>query len=420
MRMSKPDKFPVIVKRGSVAVKIYYTPTKGRDSFTLAYWHNGKRNRPTFSDFSEAKREAEKIALQLTSGDLDVLTLTSADRASYLRARQLLDPLGISLESAAAELAEAKKALGSVPLSRAAEYYLKRHPSNIKPRLVSDVVVELLVSKRGDGLSEGYLQHLRYDLGKFSSSFQCSITSITGNEIDQWLRSLAIKPRTRNNLRTSVQTLFSYAKARKYLPKDHDELDAVSVAKDRDGDIEIFTPNDLETILQFAKPHLTPFLVLAAFAGIRHAEIQRLEWEDIKFDDDIIEIRSRKAKTASRRTIPILDNLKQWLSVFRKSAGPICTRRNIADEITTLVKDINQVWQQEKPSRTFTWKHNGLRHSFISYRVAQIQNVQQVALEAGNSPQIIFKHYRELVRPADAVRWFSITPEKVIRVVGAA
>jgi hypothetical protein len=56
----------------------------------------------------------------------------------------------------------------------------------------------------------------------------------------------------------------------------------------------------------------------------------------------------------------------------------------------------------------FAWKHNALRHSFISYRVADIQNVAQVALEAGNSPQMIFKHYRELVRPAEAKAWFGL------------
>ena len=33
-----------------------------------------------------------------------------------------------------------------------------------------------------------------------------------------------------------------------------------------------------------------------------------------------------------------------------------------------------------------------------------------MALEAGNSPQIIFQHYRELVRPKDAKSWFSIEP----------
>jgi hypothetical protein len=58
----------------------------------------------------------------------------------------------------------------------------------------------------------------------------------------------------------------------------------------------------------------------------------------------------------------------------------------------------------------FKWKQNALRHSFISYRVADTQNVAQVALEAGNSPQMIFKHYRELVRPTAAKEWFGIVP----------
>jgi hypothetical protein len=51
-----------------------------------------------------------------------------------------------------------------------------------------------------------------------------------------------------------------------------------------------------------------------------------------------------------------------------------------------------------------------LRHSFISYRVAQLKNVAEVAHEAGNSPQMTFKHYRELVRPEAAKECFSISP----------
>jgi hypothetical protein len=65
----------------------------------------------------------------------------------------------------------------------------------------------------------------------------------------------------------------------------------------------------------------------------------------------------------------------------------------------------------EEGWQPFLWKHNALRHSFISYRVADIQNVAQVALEAGNSPQMIFQHYRELVRPAEAKAWFAIVPK---------
>jgi hypothetical protein len=48
------------------------------------------------------------------------------------------------------------------------------------------------------------------------------------------------------------------------------------------------------------------------------------------------------------------------------------------------------------------WKHDDLRHLFISYRLAEIQNANGVVLEAGNSPQVIFRNSGELVTPYDA------------------
>ena len=72
----------------------------------------------------------------------------------------------------------------------------------------------------------------------------------------------------------------------------------------------------------------------------------------------------------------------------------------------------------------FACKHNALRHSFIGYRLGAIQNTAQVALEAGNSPQMIFRHYRELVRPTEAEKWFAaalaaVEAAKAARAAGA-
>ena len=57
------------------------------------------------------------------------------------------------------------------------------------------------------------------------------------------------------------------------------------------------------------------------------------------------------------------------------------------------------------------WPRNVLRDSFISYRIAIVQSADQVALEAGNSPSIIFKHYRELATEDLADQWFGILPK---------
>lgn len=457
--MPAPDgiSFPYTHTRHSVSVKVYRTPRSGYDGYTLAYYQDGARKRVLCNTMEAALAEADEIAKRLGSKDADVVELRSADRAAYLRARELLDPVGASLEIAAAQYAHAIKLLGDIPLSVAVEYYVRKHPTRIEPRLVKDVVAEFLAAKEADGCGARYLQCLRYNLGAFEKRFTGHINSIVGGEIDAWLRASGLSPRTRNNIRTSLHTLFKFAEGRRYLPKDHDELDSVAVVNDRDGDIEVFTPAELAEVLRCATEEMIPFLVLGAFAGIRHAEIQRLEWKDIRFDDGLIEIRASKAKTASRRLVPILPNLKTWFLKYRQPAGFVVNHRNVAFELHLIAKRANQsrraAWAESKGKTAedlrrseiqagamarkrplgklrsqkgeippgaetaelegwepFAWKHNALRHSFISYWVAQTKNVAQVALEAGNSPQMIFRHYRELVRPVEAEKWFGIVP----------
>ena len=45
--------------------------------------------------------------------------------------------------------------------------------------------------------------------------------------------------------------------------------------------------------------------------------------------------------------------------------------------------------------------------------MAAVPNTAQMAPRAGNSPQMIFGHYRELVRTMDAEKCFGVTPEAV-------
>lgn len=103
----------------------------------------------------------------------------------------------------------------------------------------------------------------------------------------------------------------------------------------------------------------------------------------------------------------------------------MCPFANVTDQIVSLLTKNNHKRAAaagsgqevlEDGHQEFKWKHNGLRHSFISYRVGVIKNVAQVALEAGNSPQVIFSNYRELVTEKAAKEWFAITPEAAAEV----
>ena len=172
----------------------------------------------------------------------------------------------------------------------------------------------------------------------------------------------------------------------------------------RGGDVSIFTPTEITRLLAAASPEFLPCLASGAFAGLRSAEIERLEWSDIDLAGRHIVIGASKAKTASRRVVPICDALADWLAPYVGSAGFVWkgTHEGFyeAQQATAAAA---------KPA--VKWKTNALRHSYASYRFAQTGDAGRVAGELGNSAAVVHRHYRELVKPADAQRWFAVKPE---------
>ena len=138
----------------------------------------------------------------------------------------------------------------------------------------------------------------------------------------------------------------------------------------------------------------------------------RLEWDEIRFSQNVIEIKAAKAKTASRRLAPLLPVLAEWLTPVRKKSGRVLA--GIRDEFalaTQFRKAVDAiVGKNGEPLLKLV--HNGLRHSFITYRMAVLKNAAEIALEAGNSPRMIFEHYRELLTEAEGKTWFQVMPTK--------
>ena len=150
-----------------------------------------------------------------------------------------------------------------------------------------------------------------------------------------------------------------------------------------------------------------PLIVIGGFAGFRHAEIQRLDWEDIDLAEGFIEVKAHKAKTKTRRIVPIKDNLKAFLQPISKKSGKVVTVINTSKE---LGKTSAKTADEAKELAALEWKHNALRHTYISARIAECADVSRVADEAGNSPQIIRTNYLKRMRPAAAIEWFGILP----------
>jgi hypothetical protein len=211
---SKTRTWPLEIKSGSVTVKIYPTRNRGREAYTVAYHDAGHRNRRMFADLVKARAEAKVIADRLSAGQGAALELTGQDRDAYLYAIRKLKALQVPLNVAVDEYVKARGF--DVPLVEAAKSYADSHNAKLPDKTVTEVHQEMLQAKRKDGASAAYLHDLKSRLGHFSRDFETNIASVQTPEIDAWLRALKLSPRSRNNHRNTVVSLFNFAKAAGY------------------------------------------------------------------------------------------------------------------------------------------------------------------------------------------------------------
>ncbi|MEK7675934.1 MAG: hypothetical protein AAB676_08905, partial [Verrucomicrobiota bacterium] len=251
--MKKPDQKPIVIKVGNVQVKVYRSRRKKGgntyDQFDVVDYSGGARKFISFARERDARDKATEIATKLASRQGDVLSLTSSDRAAYLRALEFLQPTGVALELAAAQFAEAHQKLGGRSLAEAVNFFIQKNPGSLPHKTVTDVYRELLAAKTADGASTVYLKDLEFRLGKLAEAFQCQIGSVSASEVNAFLRALQCSGRSRNNYRLSIGTLFKFAEASAYLPKGHLDFSVVARAKEVEGEIQIFTPKEMATLL---------------------------------------------------------------------------------------------------------------------------------------------------------------------------
>ncbi|CAN5417964.1 hypothetical protein BH09VER1_BH09VER1_29280 [soil metagenome] len=399
-----------------VSIPIYYSPYRGTDSYLLAYYAEGKRKRERAASLEIARKRGRELIEDLSTGTAHVAAFTPTQTVAINEAVEILRPLGVSLTEAVRQFADARSRLdGQGNLADAVKFYLEqRAKTQLVPIAVPVLVERLLADFREKEKSRRYVLDMQARLNRAALSFAGNIGDIRSSQIDEWLSSLKdATGRTKNNYRAALITLFSFARQKGYLARGQEtEAEYAARFSGKGGEIGIYSPEQLEVLLTEIDPRLLAFVALGAFAGLRTSEIVRLEWPEIRFDQNVIEIKAAKAKTASRRLVPILPVLRAWLEPLRKKTGRVLS--GVSDEFaqaTQFRKAVARICDDEGKPR-ISIVHNGLRHSFITYRTAVLKNAAEVALEAGNSTRMIFEHYRELATADEAKAWFAVHPQK--------
>ena len=369
-------------------------------NYCVSYVGPTGRQRRNFADLDLARREANSLAKHLAAGDIEVLKLTGRERQIFVAAEQAIAPTGLPLDSVAREFARAFEILGGAHIVEAVRYYKKHVDTDVVQLSVEEVVNKFYAAKQSEGVSALYLKDIRGLLGDFARNFQCPLSSIQPDDLRQSLNSKRVGLVAKGNRRRLLVTLFNFAKAQGWLRANEETAaETLGTYKIKRRDVEIYTPAEVARLLNAAEPDFIPYLVLVAFGGLRREELCKgLKWESINFDRGDIIVPAAIAKTNRKRKIPMHENLLAWLAPYRVKSGPIFAH-DPQRRIAKVVK-----------ASGIKWKSNGLRHSFGSYRMELTKNEGQVALEMGNSPQVVKDHYFEIVDEKAARDYWSIKP----------
>lgn len=134
-----------------------------------------------------------------------------------------------------------------------------------------------------------------------------------------------IKKRTINTEVGRLTTFFNYCIRKRWIK----ESPTKDIKKFR---TEVNPPNYLtkdqvKVFIEAAKPsRLYPMIATALYAGLRKGELLRLEWQDIRFDENLLYVLNKDNKTTKSkryRAIPLAPALKSILEPLKRDQGHV-------------------------------------------------------------------------------------------------
>jgi integrase len=313
--------------------------------------------------------------------------------------------------------------------------------AKVKPAHVEDAIDQFIaeratktLAKEGKRppLSPGHHYNTSRWLLEFKRTFPkpTRVNDLTKTHLNTYMAAHSkVGPKARNERRGLVRMFLEWAVEHDHLIPNHRLLEAGGLKHETSEpeDIAPYTADEFRSIMDRAAKtpeqpkngdepeadyrHLVPMLAIAGLAGMRFTEIARMTWEDVFRRVDHIEVSKGKSKTRSRRLIPVCPSLAQWLKDYRKHTGPVWTRK---------YREINEGFMALREELEIKDRKNGLRHSFISAHFAKHNDENLTGAQAGNTGDIIHKHYKGLMEPKEAEAWFAVGPAQPENVIQLA
>ncbi len=304
----------------------------------------------------------------------------------------------------AAQLSEAAwalSALNGVSLTDAVRFYIARNRQPGWGKRLSELIHGHVTALAEDGCGATYVKNQRFTCSVLARELNDpAISDVTPEGVREVIRRMNWKPLNRRNYIRDWGMCFRRAVRLDYISAN--PLDKISRPHVERTEPEIYTLDETRILLQHARSdfrELLPFLAIGLFAGVRVEEMRRMDWSMVDLEHGFISLKAAITKSGEPRDIEIMSNLRTWLQTCEPRKGPLVPPRGFRQRLATLYR-----------AAGFR-KRNALRHSFASYYLAHTGSPDKTQLALGQqTASVLFRHYRQVVRPAAAAAYWAIAP----------
>ncbi|MEO0795695.1 MAG: phage integrase SAM-like domain-containing protein [Verrucomicrobiota bacterium] len=359
-------------KKGARVYRIKHPTMNWQVTLTQS---DGRKIREYFKKESDANKRAEELNQRILIEGVDGVLFGAEARAEYAACKRKLAGRDVSLLAVVDE-------------------WLNSHPKTIKKDF-RDAIDEFCEAKRSANRREITISKYARCLKEFQLfSLLSSIDQIQPQHCRNYLLRPSLAPATMQNYRATLSSFCSYCRKRGWL--ETDPLKSIDRPTLDANNPVVLSPDEVARFMaccaKLSDGRIVRAVALRLFAGLRPGEQEVLTERDILKDG----IRVGAGKIRGRRSVrivPISSILKGWLDAFPDASLQPTNFRKLQEQAI------------EQAGLSKIWAKDILRHTWISYRLAETNDERLVAREAGNSPDIIYRHYFQLVSADDVERF---------------
>jgi integrase len=371
------------------AVKVPGRPKPWKVELQASQSGSGRRERFFFPTKAEADGFAEEQRVRI------------ANFGTVHAGAGVLSPAQVEQAKAAFDLLAPLK----VSLNEAVRDYVARRTATDASVPFEDAFATFETTGRR---SASYARSLRQTRNRLTTLHGRQLNTITPAMIEGAIADM--KPSVRNFTLRILGGLFMLGIKRDWCAEN--PCKRVDMAQREAKEIAVYTPEEVAKIMATTaehEPELIPFMAISFFAGLRLAEVQRLEWSAIELPEKFLKLPASITKTKRTRHVDLAENAIAWLTPYAGRVGKV-----VPFSPDALHKRQHALAEKHGVP---TIKH-GARHAFASYWLAEHGDVDRLCLMLGHeSPEMTFKHYAKAATKREAKKFWSILPAKAANVV---